>query len=221
MDEVHWLAPIPNNWNGFCRDQWIYVLCCLSPQLVFYRGILCTSIEEPLPWKWASRALKYLHSEFKPWTPPPPSPNYGGNRNISRVVAVSSQWLVTRTRAGQWTAVQGHVRLLGSMFCIYFTWLYTPVVTLLCVLLSYSHKESPNGVSIIIELKQALVMKGHIAQNSGEQLLVLCHGVLVLCMSILSMLYAWSDDAGAEWSRDSAAAICNVSSPSQCPVCPG
>lgn len=73
----------------------------------------------------------------------------------------------------------------------------------------------PNAVSIIIEFKQALVMKGHIAQNSGEQL-------LVLCMSILSMLYAWSDDAvAAEWSRDSAAAICNVSSPSQCPVCPG
>ena len=88
---------------------------------------------------------------------------------------------------------------------------YTLLVTLLCVLLSYSHKESPNGVSIIIELKQALVMKGHIAQNSGEQLPVLC----------MSMLYAWSDDAGAEWSRDSAAAICNVSSPSQCPVCPG
>ena len=31
------------------------------------------------------------------------------------------------------------------------------------------------------------------------------------------MLYAWSDDAGAEWSRDSDATICNVSSPSaQC-----
>ena len=31
------------------------------------------------------------------------------------------------------------------------------------------------------------------------------------------MLYAWSDDAGADWSRDSDATICNVSSPSaQC-----
>ena len=39
-----------------------------QPQLVFYRGTLCTSIEEPLPSKWASRALKYLHSGFKPWT---------------------------------------------------------------------------------------------------------------------------------------------------------
>ena len=217
MDEVHWLAPIPNNWNGFCRDQWIYVLCCLSPQLVFYRGILCTSIEEPLPWKWASRALKYLHSEFKPWTPPPPSPNYGGNRNISTVVAVSSQWLVTRTRAGQWTAVQGHVKLLGSMFCIYFTWLYTPVVTLLCVLLSYSHKDTSKWSLHHNWIQASSCYEG----THRTKFRWAIASIVYVYISILSMLCAWSDDADAEWSRDSAAAICNVSSPSQCPVCPG
>ena len=36
-------------------------------------------------------------------------------------------------------------------------------------------------------------------------------------ISGLVYVYAWSDDAGAEWSRDSDATICNVSSPSaQC-----
>ena len=39
-----------------------------QPPVGVLPGTLCTSTEEPLPSKWASRALKYLHSEFKSWT---------------------------------------------------------------------------------------------------------------------------------------------------------
>ena len=144
MDEVHWLAPIPNNWNGFCRDQWIYVLCCLSPQLVFYRGTLCTSIEEPLPSKWASRALKYLHSGFKSWTRLPQVLIMEEIETfpVLRLSAVRGWSQEHGLDSGQQCKVMSHVGLLGSLFCIYFKWLYTPVVTLL--LLSYSHRDISN-----------------------------------------------------------------------------
>ena len=143
MDEVHWLAPIPNNWNGFCRDQWIYVLCCLSPQLVFYRGILCTSIEEPLPWKWASRALKYLHSEFKPWTRLPKVLIMEEIETFPRLwLSAVSGWSQEHgLDSGQQCKVMSGSSGPCSVFTLS-TWLYTPVVTLLCVLLSYSHKDT-------------------------------------------------------------------------------
>ena len=51
--------------------------------------------------------------------------------------------------------------------------------------MSFCHipiRTPPNAVSIIIEFKQALVMKGHIAQNSGEQLPVLCMSISLYCL---------------------------------------
>ena len=45
-----------------------YMYYVVSAPVGVLPGTLCTSIEEPLPSKWASRALKYLHSGFKPWT---------------------------------------------------------------------------------------------------------------------------------------------------------
>ena len=74
-----------------------------QPPVGVLPGTLCTSIEEPLPSKWASRALKYLHSEFKPWTRLPQV------LIMEEIETFPGLLLVTRTRAGQWTAVQGHV----------------------------------------------------------------------------------------------------------------
>ena len=90
-----------------------------QPPVGVLPGTLCTSIEEPLPSKWASRALKYLHSGFKPWTRLPQV------LIMEEIETFPGLLLVTRTLAGQWTAVQGHVSLLGSLFCIYFIYMIT------------------------------------------------------------------------------------------------
>ena len=77
--------------------------------VTFKMGIACTEISSFL-------------------APPPPSPNYGGNRNISSVVAVSTSAVMGWSQehgldSGQQCKVMSHVGLLGSLFCIYFIYM--------------------------------------------------------------------------------------------------
>ena len=113
-----------------------------QPPVGVLPGTLCTSIEEPLPSKWASRALKYLHSGFKPWTRLPQV------LIMEEIETFPGLLLVTRTRAGQWTAVQGHVSCQAArvpvLYLLYLLYMITHSCSHTSPFVIYFHKDIPN-----------------------------------------------------------------------------
>ena len=102
-----------------------YMYYVVSAPVGVLPGTLCTSIEEPLPSKWASRALKYLHSGFKPWTRLPQVLIMEEIETFPRLwLSAVRVWSQEHgLDSGQQCKVMSHVRLLRSLFCIYFIYM--------------------------------------------------------------------------------------------------